>query len=457
MTKAHAKLVAAVAASLEPDEPLSEDAAAVKFAEQMGLLWRFCHHRRAWYRWQGNKWRVDETEAIFDVLRQMIRALSCSDSGHRKMSAGRRGFLVGVERNCRADPVFARTSAHWDSDRFLLGTPTGTIDLRTGKLREADPDDGITKVVAVTPADRADCPNWFRFLKEATGDDDGLILFIQRWTGYCLTGDTREDALAFFFGDGGNGKTVFQNTIAGILEEYAATAAMETFTAAKGERHPTDLAMLRSARLVMASETEEGRAWAEARIKQLTGGDPITARFMRQDFFTYTPQFKLTIIGNHKPVLRNIDEAARRRFCIVPFTIKPANPDRQLEVKLKAEWPGILRWMIEGCLDWQANGLPRPDAVALATSEYFSDQDVLGQWLVEHCNLEPANSRGGVGSSALFDNWQAYARRSGEEPGTIKSFSEKLQRRGLKKKRTNSGIMFTGIELKPPPDSFETL
>ncbi len=191
------------------------------------------------------------------------------------------------------------------------------------------------------------------------------------------------------FGPGGNGKTVFLNTLTSIMRDYAKVAAMETFTASHSERHPTDLAMLRGARLVTASETEEGRTWAETRIKQMTGGDLISARFMRQDFFTYRPQFKLTIIGNHKPVLRNVDDAARRRFNLAPFVHKPPQPDRDLELKLREEAPAILRWMIEGCLTWQKNGLVRPESVVAATSAYFEAQDLFGQWLEDHCDFEP--------------------------------------------------------------------
>ena len=157
----------------------------------------------------------------------------------------------------------------------------------------------------------------------------------------------------FVYGPGGNGKSVMLMTVAGILGAYAATAAMDTFTASHSDRHPTDLAMLDGARMVIATETDEGRAWAEARIKALTGGDAITARFMREDFFTFTPAFKLTISGNHKPTLSNVDDAARRRFNIAPFLNKPARPDSHLVETLKREWPGILRWMIEGCLAWQ--------------------------------------------------------------------------------------------------------
>ena len=316
----------------------------------------------------------------------------------------------------RSDRLMAVTSEAWDRDPLLLGTPGGTVDLRTGKLREPDPTDGITKVTAVAPADRADCPRWLQFLDETFGDVD-LIRFLQQWGGYSLTGETREHALVFGFGNGKNGKSVWLNTHTGILNDYAVTSAMDTFTASKSDRHPTDLAMLRGARLVSASETEEGRSWAESRIKQMTGGDQISARFMQKDFFTFRPSFKLTIIGNHKPVLKNVDDAARRRFNLVPFNRTPAKPDPLLEQKLKAEWPGILRWLIEGCLDWQANGLVRPASVVRATESYFEDQDLMSQWLAEACDAEPGNQYKWEATGSLFASWTDFANRAGEKPG----------------------------------------
>jgi putative DNA primase/helicase len=229
----------------------------------------------------------------------------------------------------------------------------------------------------------------------------------------------------------------------------AEVAAMDTFTASYGDKHTTDLAMLRGARLVTSSETEEDRPWAEARIKQMTGGDCITARFMRQDNFTFRPTFKLIIVGNHKPVLHNVDDAARRRFNIVPFTTRPANPDPELESKLRAEWPGILRWMIEGCLDWQRNGLVRPAAVISATSEYFADQDILGQWLAEECDAEPGNHHKFEKTSDLFSAWSAYAHRAGEKPGSAKAFSATLQKRGFEPYRAHEGRHYRGLRLNP--------
>jgi putative DNA primase/helicase len=174
--------------------------------------------------------------------------------------------------------------------------------------------------------------------------------------------------------------------------------------------------------LVTASETEEGKAWAEAKIKQMTGGDEISARFMRQDFFTFKPQFKLTIVGNHKPVLNNVDEAARRQFNIIPFTRTPIKPDRELEAKLRQEWPAILRWMIDGCLDWQANGLMRPAIIVEATNEYFNEQDLFGQWLGELCDVEPDTPHKWENATDLFKSWKMYAEAAGEKTGNHEVF-----------------------------------
>jgi putative DNA primase/helicase len=286
----------------------------------------------------------------------------------------------------------AVTSEFWDNDSMLLGTPKGTVDLISGRLRPSAQDEGITKLTAVGPADPAACPIWLTFLSDATGGDKEMIRFLQQWCGYCLTGDVSEHAFVFLYGGGGNGKSVFLNTVSRIIGDYHATAPMETFTVSSGDRHPTDLAGLRGARLVAARETEEGRDWAEAKIKSMTGGDPITARFMRQDYFTYRPQFKLTVVGNHKPRLKNVDDAMRRRVNIVPFIRKPVKPDPRLEERMQAEWPGILRWMIDGCLDWQKNRLLRPRSVALETDHYFEDQDLFRHWLDECCDAEPGNA-----------------------------------------------------------------
>ena len=228
-------------------------------------------------------------------------------------------------------------------------------------------------------------------------------------------------------------------------------SAPDTFAAVRGDRHTTDLAMLRGARLVTASETREGRAWDEVRIKNLTGGDPITARYMRQDNFTYLPTFKITVVGNYAPVLRNVGDAERRRFCIVPFVTKPARPDPLLEQKLRAEWPAIFAWMIAGCLDWQANGLKRPQRVLTETADYFAAQDVFGQWIEDQCNPEPGNARKWETSAVLYASWQKYADDAGEPRESRKSFAENMKRRGFRPVPKGAGRSFEGIQLKWTP------
>jgi putative DNA primase/helicase len=423
---------------------VTEDSAALAFTRSYSRILRFDHTAGCWFRWTGIIWLRDETKLAFNWCRRVARELGQRSNNPRVINdAGKAKFAAGVERFAQADRGFAVTTDIWDQNPWLLGTPGGTVDLCTGKLRPALPEDYITQSTAVAPAETADCPRWLQFMEEVTGGDAELARFLQQWIGYMLTGDTREEALLFIFGGGGNGKGKFLSTIQSILGGYCRTAAMETFTASKNDRHPTDLAMLKDARMVCVSETEEGHAWAEGRIKAVTGNDVIAARFMRRDFFEYRPQFKLTIIGNHKPVLRNVDEAARRRFNMVPFNFKPNPKDPELEAKLRREWPGILRWMIEGCIDWQQNGLLRSEVVVNETAEYFAEQDTIAHWLAEQCEKEPIAQ---TSSSMLFQNWSNWARSKNEDPGTNKTFSAALERH-YPKKRTERGVVFLGLRL----------
>ena len=299
---------------------ITEDGAALARLYAGKLL--FDHDAGAWFEWTGCHWKREGTGLALEWARQLARKLSDGQPPSIRKTA----FASGVERFARVDRTFAVTSEHWDRDPFLLGTPDGTVDLRTGVLRPADPGDAISRLTAIAPAETPNCPLFLAFLLEATGADHALIRFLQMFFGYALSGVTTEHALLFIFGTGGNGKSVLLNILAWILGSYAKTAAMDAFVQTKGEKHSTDVAMLHGARLVAASEIAKGRAWNENLVKSLTGGDPITARFMRRDNFTFTPTFKLAIIGNHKPRLQSINEAARRRFNIVPLDRRPPIP-----------------------------------------------------------------------------------------------------------------------------------
>jgi putative DNA primase/helicase len=413
---------------------LTEDALALKFADRYRDELRYCHHTGAWFKWDKLAWRREETRLAFHYARLICRQHATKGktfATFRKAVAAK-----AVEQFAQSDRAFAVTSEIWDRDPFMLGTPGGTVDLRTGEIHPARPSDFISKLTTVAPADTPECPPWLEFLGDATRHDHEMIRFLRQWCGYCLTGDIREHALLFIFGPGGNGKSVFLNVITGIMGEYCCVAAMDTFTAAVGNRHPTDLARLKGARLVTASETEEGRAWAEVRINQVTGGDKIAARFMKQDFFEFKPQFKLTGIANHKPVLRNVNDALRRRIRLAPFIHKPPAVNKALEAELRTEWPGILRWMIEGCLDWQMHGLIQPAVVTQATEAYFQEQDTFRQWIGDRCE-EGADKSDTFAS--LFGSWRIYAVQQGEEPASAKRFSAALQRSDYEPFRNTEG------------------
>ena len=410
----------------------------------------------SWFAWDGALWRRC---GVTRQVRAALRAAGVDDPWPGLVAAVE--LLARTEPALRAAPAASRPDLSpadiWDLDPWLLGTPGGTVDLRTGVLRPADPADRITRSTAVVPDARgegADCPRWRRFLDQATGDDPALVTFLQRFCGYALTGETCEHALFFGLGEGGNGKSVFVNTVRAILGSYAAVAAPDLLTQGAERRakpaHSAEIATLAGARLVTASETEEGRTWADGRLKLLTGGDPITARFCGRDPFTFTPRFKLMVVGNHMPVLRSVDAALRRRLCIVPFAGRPAVPDRWLEARLRAEAPAILRWMIEGCLAWAqdgAGGLMRPAAVAAATDTYLDTQDLVGQFLAECCE------RGDTcleTSGDLYRAWRAYARTLGEAPGTQRRFAARLERHGLTRQRLHHARVYRGARLVRP-------
>jgi putative DNA primase/helicase len=438
---------------------ITEGTVADAFARRYRDQLRYCHHNRAWFVWDGARWRKEPTKLAFRWAHEQARAMSLIGSSGA-VTAGKATFAAGVERLAQAHRALAVTSEIWDSDPWLLGTPGGTLDLRTGELRPAAREDYITKVTSVTPAETPDCPMWLNFLGEACAQDADFVRFLRQWCGYNLTGVTSEHALLFVHGPGGNGKSVFMGASTNIVGDYCKTAAMDTFTESRGDRHPTDIAALNGARMVWAAETEEGHAWSEIRLKQLTGGDRISARFMRHDFFEFTPGFKLSIIGNHQPNLHNVDDAAKRRINMAPFVHKPPIPDKHLEEKLRAEYPAILRWMIEGGLDWQKNGLVRPDVVTTSTTEYFDAQDLMAQWLDERC--ERTDNLGNPAKdtcNSLMTSWRNYAKSHGEEPRSSKGFGIAMRQRGFTAIRNQHGITgrgFLGIKVKihlePPQD-----
>jgi putative DNA primase/helicase len=450
MTESHSDPASAEEEIARPPA-FSDSALALRFVERHSGDLRYVAVWNRWLRWTGTHWRFDDTRLAFNLAWRVCReaAAECNKLKIAVAIASAK-TVAAVERLALADRRIAATIDQWDADPWLLNTPGGVVDLRTGGIRPHNPLEFMTKITAVGP--RGECPLFLRFLDRITVGDTELIAYLQRVFGYVLTGLAREHALFFCYGTGANGKSVLLSTVAGILGDYHRTAPIETFTVSNGDRHPTDLAMLRGARLVTATETEEGRRWAESRIKQLTGGDTISARFMRQDFFEYRPQFKLIIAGNHKPSLRTVDEAIRRRFHLIPFTVTiPAEErDGELTEKLKTEWPGILAWMVEGCTKWQADGLRPPLAVVNATAAYLEAEDAITSWMEDRCERDP---NAWEPTSALFASWSAWANAAGEAVGRQRKLTESLMSRGLTVKNTNKARGMRGLRIIPDESS----
>jgi len=433
----------------------TEDALALAFTRRYHRDWRYVATWGRWLVWDGCRWRTEDTLAATDLIRSVCRHAALK-AANPKVAAklASASTVSGVERLARADRRHAATTDEWDADPWLLNTPDGVVDLKTGRRRPNERADRMTKITTATL--RGTCPQWKAFLASITGGDQALQAYLQRMVGYCLTGTTSAHALFFLYGTGANGKSVFANVVSTLLGDYAATASMDTFVETRGDRHPTDLAGLRGARFVTAIETEQGRRLNESKVKAITGGDKISARFMHKDFFEFWPHFKPAIVGNHKPAIRNIDEAMRRRMHMIPFTVTvpPERRDPRLTEKLLAERDGILAWAVEGCLAWQREGLKPPACVQAATDEYFESEDALGRWLEERCvRVASAKSL----TAQLFSDWKQWAEAAGEFVGTQRRFSDLLLTRGLEKWRNGVGVRgFQGIGLKESPKSAYT-
>jgi putative DNA primase/helicase len=435
-------------------DPFTEDALAVRFSERHKDDLRYIAAKGHWQKWDGSRWYSEATHLAFDLARKSCRAdaMLFGNGSKPPSSVYSAKTIAAVERMAKADRLQATTIEQWDANDWLYNTEQATFELQTGNSRPPDPADYITKQAACAAAPSGTPhPLWTAFLERIAPNPEQRA-FLKRYCGYCLTGVTIEHKFCFAYGTGANGKSTFINTVAGILGDYATIADVGTFIAAAHERHPTDVAKLHGYRLVVAQETEKGRRWDETKIKTMTGGDKMTARFMRCDFFDFRPKFKLWIVGNHKPRLDNVDEAMRRRMLLVPFTVQIPAEERDLALteKLKAEWPAILRWMLDGCLEWQQTGLAPPKIVTAATEAYFEDQDMVKQW-TDEC-LEDDTPVAFIQTSQLFASWKSWCEARGLIPGSSKALQEMLVDRGFTARRTMSGRGFAGIRFKVDAD-----
>jgi putative DNA primase/helicase len=429
------------------------------FAHLYGDRVRFDHRRQRWLLWRDHWWAPD---ADAEVERLALEATKWrykvapdlfTDSTERKTEAT---WAIGSESRMRIESCLALARCWrpiadagegWDSDPYLLGVANGVIDLRTGELRTGRPDDRITMRSPVAYDPDAPYPHWLEFLDRVLAGNESLSDFLQRAVGYSLTGDVSEQILLFLYGTGANGKSTFLTALLDALGDYGRQAAPGLLLTKRGERHPTEYADLEGTRFVASVEVDEGRRLAESLVKWLTGGDRMKARKMRQDFFEFRPTYKIWLAANHKPTIIGTDLAIWRRIRLVPFTvvIPPEERDPHLPDKLRAEASGILAWAVQGCLDWQRQGLGIPQEVAAATESYRAEQDILAGFLDDCCTIGPDEW---VTANALYVAYSNWAKDAGEKALTKTALGLRLAERGfIPDKNRSEGRMWRGIGL----------
>ncbi|MGW8890402.1 phage/plasmid primase, P4 family [Bacillus subtilis] len=422
---------------------------------------RYCNELD-WLIWNGKMWEEDSKRQIEALTAQTLRAIygeaKATEDGYRKKQLNdwakkceRRNIRMNTILDTR--PMVAVRKQELDSHKYLFNCENGVIDLKTGELLPHDRDFLFTKISSVAYQKDADCPNWKAFLESIFIDEQGqpnyeIIDFMQKAIGYSLTGDTTEQVMFFLFGNGRNGKSTFINTVQQLLGDYGRQTNSDTFIKKKNDSSiNNDIARLDGARFVSAVESEEGQQLSESLVKQITGGEKMSARFLRQEYFEFTPEFKVFFTTNHKPIVKGSDEGIWRRIRLVPFTvtIPKEKVDKKLPQKLAAEMPGILRWAVEGCLKWQKEGLKEPEVIRKATEGYREDMDILGPYMSERCVVHPSAK---IEAKELYKDYKNWCYENDEIELKNRAFYRQIEIRGFKKENgAKNKVFFYGIGL----------
>lgn len=438
----------------------------MRLARRHGNSLRYCWPWSKWLVWGGRRWKVDDTGGVASRAKKTVRSIyleaaGCEDDEKRRKIVAwakqsekreRISAMVDLARSEEGIPILP---ADLDADPWLLNCKNGTLDLQTGELQKHAPADYITKLCPTAFHRTAGCPRWTEFLQRIFADDADLIRFIKRLTGYFLTGVTADHILPVGWGKGANGKSTYIGAVMDTMgPDYSMKAPRDLLMMRRGEHHPTELADLFGKRFVAAVETAEGQRLDEALVKDLTGGDAQRARRMREDFWEFKPTHKLILATNHRPDIRDTTHSTWRRVKLVPFTvvIPDDDQDHDLPRKLRTEASGILAWAVEGCLEWQADGLAEPEAVKLATTEYRSEQDIIGAFVEECCRTDPnERERAGV----LYKCYRDWCEQNGEKSVNQTRFGKALSERGFDRE-TSNGVWYRGIALIDNEDTHQT-
>jgi putative DNA primase/helicase len=418
---------------------------AERFVAQHGENVHYCYPWGKFLVWTDARWERDEAGKVYRLAKETVRSIyheaAAVEDENRRKALAQHATRSEAETKIKAMLELAKSEIpvspeELDADPWLLNALNGTVDLRTGELREHRREDLITKIAPVDYRPDASASAWGKFLEQVLPSED-LRAFVQRAAGYSATSDTSEQCLFINHGVGANGKSTYQEAIASALGDYAMRAPTDMLLAKRSGGVPNDVARLKGARLVAASETEEGRRLAESLVKDLTGGDTITARFMRAEFFDFKPTHKLWLSTNHKPEIRGTDTAIWRRIRLVPWsvTIPPAEQDKTLPETLRHELPGILAWIVRGSLEWRRGGLRPPDEVRRATGEYRAEMDVLAGFLGECCEAGPDLWDY---AKDLYTSYKRWCGETGERTETQRKFGERLRERGFERDRGGS-------------------
>jgi putative DNA primase/helicase len=441
---------------------LTDEGLSQRLLDEHGHHLRYVTEWGKWIGYDGKSWRLagDTAPAMLSM-----RDLTTSLRDEAEYVGGARGkALQGAARKCASAsgaasvvrmasplPRFRIGIDALDPAPMLLGCANGVIDLGNGALHEHHPSHLITSSTHLAYDADAMCPRWDRFMREVCCDDLDLVRYLQRAIGYTLTAHTTEHALFFLYGGGANGKSTFLNVLGRLLGEYATTCSAELVLAKKHEQHPTAIAALYGKRLAIVGEVDDGRAWDEATVKNLTGGDVITARRMREDNWLFRPIHKLWIAGNYRPGVRGCDNGIWRRMRLIPFEANfHGNEDRHLMAKLTAELPGILAWAVRGCVAWQREGLEMPQAIAKATSEYRDEQNFFGAFAEECLEVVPNVQEHQLSRAQVVQMYTQWAIRNGAPTLGARAIAERLRAVGpVGEHRSNGVVYWTCLRVRP--------